>query len=149
EVYFWAFEEIVPPLIHAFQPDVVVTQLGVDTFYNDPLTNLRLSMTGFERVVRRIKSLAPRWVALGGGGYDVSNVARAWTLAWAIMNGIELDDELPESYVQEAAIVGIYEKELRGDLMPAFNSGKDEIRKEMERVVKYLKQNVFPKVKVS
>ena len=149
EVYFWAFEEIVPPLINGFQPDVVVTQLGVDTFYNDPLTNLHLSMQGFEKVVRRIKTLAPRWVALGGGGYDVSNVARAWTLAWAVMNGIELDDELPESYVQEAAKVGIYEKELRGGLIPAFNSGKDEIRKEMERVVKYLKQNVFPKVKVS
>ena len=55
EVYLWAFEEIVPPLIRAFQPDVVVTQLGVDTFYNDPLTNLHLSIFGFEKVVRRIK----------------------------------------------------------------------------------------------
>ena len=146
-IYCWAFEEIVPPLIDAFRPDVVVTQLGVDTFYNDPLTNLHLSMDGFEKVVRRIKSLAPQWVALGGGGYDVSNVARAWTLAWAIMNGIELKDELPEAYVQEAAKVGIYEKELRGGLAPVPNSGKDEIQKEMERVVNYLKENVFPKVK--
>jgi acetoin utilization protein AcuC len=32
EVYVWAFEEIVPVFVHAFQPDVVVTQLGVDTF---------------------------------------------------------------------------------------------------------------------
>jgi acetoin utilization protein AcuC len=95
-VYTWAFEEVVPELIHAFQPDVVVTQLGVDTFYDDPLTNLHLSMRGYERVLKRIKDLAPRWVALGGGGYNISNVARAWTLAWAVMNGIELKEDLPE-----------------------------------------------------
>jgi acetoin utilization protein AcuC len=146
EVYFWAFEEIVPPLILAFQPDVVVTQLGVDTFYNDPLTNLHLSMLGFEKVVRRIKSLAPWWVALGGGGYDVSNVARAWTLAWAVMNGIELSEELPESYIEEAAKVGVYEKELRGGLKLASHSGKKDIRTEAERVVNYIKSRVFPKV---
>jgi acetoin utilization protein AcuC len=146
ETYLWAFEEIVPPLIQAFQPDVVVTQLGVDTFYNDPLTNLHLSIFGFEKVVRRIKDLAPRWVALGGGGYDVSNVTRAWTLAWAVMNGIELSDKLPESYLEKAAKVGVHEKELRG--RPEFSSSRqsEEIRMEVERIVNYLKKTVFPKV---
>ena len=147
EVYVWAFEEIVPPLIHAFRPDVVLTQLGVDSFYNDPLTNLQLSMIGFEKVVRRIKELAPRWVALGGGGYDLSNVARAWTLAWAVMNGIELSEELPKSYVEIAAKVGIYEKELRGK--PESSSGRqsEENRTEVERIVDYLKKTVFPKLR--
>ncbi len=48
------------------------------------------------------KALKPvrAWVALGGGGYNVSNVARAWTLAWAVMNGVELDEDLPESIVE-------------------------------------------------
>jgi acetoin utilization protein AcuC len=146
ETYLWAFEEIVPPLIQAFQPDVVVTQLGVDTFYNDPLTNLHLSIFGFEKVVRRIKDLAPRWVALGGGGYDVSNVARAWTLAWAVMNGIELSDQLPESYLEKAAGVGIYEKKLRGGLEAPYGSQGKEVRMETERVVNYIKEKVFPKV---
>jgi acetoin utilization protein AcuC len=144
EVYVWAFEEVVPPLIHGFKPDVVVTQLGVDTFYNDSLTNLRLTIFGFEKVVRRIKGLAPRWVALGGGGYDVSNVARAWTLAWAVMNGIELSDELPKSYLEKAERNGIHEKELRGGMLP--RSQSKEIRMEVERVVNYLKKTVFPKV---
>jgi acetoin utilization protein AcuC len=113
ETYLWAFEEIVPPLIHAFHPDLVVTQLGVDTFYNDPLTKLNLSIHCFERVIRRIKEVAPRWVALGGGGYDISNVARAWTLAWALMNDVELKDELPEPYLEKAARLGIYERRVR------------------------------------
>ncbi len=146
EVYFWAFEEIVPTLIHVFRPDVVVTQLGVDSFYHDPLTNLHLSIFGFEKVLRRIKELAPRWVALGGGGYDVSNVARAWTLAWAVMNGIELRDELPASYLEMAATVGVHEKKLREGSEASSSGQRNENRKEVERVVNYLKKTVFSKV---
>ncbi len=67
EIYLWAFEEVVPPLIDAFQPDLVVTQLGVDTFYNDPLTKLNLSIHCFEKVVRRIKDDCAAMGRLGGG----------------------------------------------------------------------------------
>ncbi len=147
EIYLWAFEEVVPELIHAFQPDVVVTQLGVDTFYDDPLTNLRLSIRGYEKVLKRIKDLAPRWVALGGGGYNISNVARAWTLAWAVMNGIELKEELPESYLKEAMRMGIEEKELRGRLKIPLHSQNKENRMEMERVVHTIKESILPKIK--
>jgi len=147
EVYVWAFEEVVPELIHAFRPDIVVTQLGVDTFYNDPLTNLDLSILGYERVLHRIKDLAPKWVALGGGGYDIFNVAKAWTLAWAVMNGVELKEELPEPFFKEAVKMGIEEKELRGRARTPRRSQNRENRAEMEKVVQYIKRNVFPKVK--
>jgi acetoin utilization protein AcuC len=147
EVYVWAFEEVVPELVHAFKPDVVVTQLGVDTFYNDPLTNLHLSILGYERILKRIKDLTPRWVALGGGGYDISNVARAWTLAWAVMNGIELKEELPESFLKEAVKMGMEERELRGPPRTPLHSQNKENRVEMERVVHYIKETVLPKVK--
>ncbi|MGZ3523239.1 MAG: acetoin utilization protein AcuC [Thermodesulfobacteriota bacterium] len=147
EVYVWAFEEVVPELIHAFRPDIVVTQLGVDTFYNDPLTNLDLSILGYERVLHRIKDLAPKWVALGGGGYDIFNVARAWTLAWAVMNEVELREELPEPFLKEAVKMGIEERELRGRMRTPRRSQNRENRAEMEKVVQYIKENVFPKVK--
>jgi acetoin utilization protein AcuC len=146
EVYLWTFEEIVPELIRAYHPDVIVTQLGVDTFFDDPLTNLHLSILGFEKVIRLIKGLATRWIALGGGGYHISNVARAWTLAWAVMNGIDLSDKLPEPYLEKAAMVGVHEKELRGSLQPA-HAKREDIRTEMERVVRYIQETVFPKVK--
>ncbi len=147
ETYCWAFEEIVPPLIERFNPDILVTQLGVDTFYNDPLTNLRLTMDGFEKVIRRIKAFGRRWVALGGGGYDISNVARAWTLAWAIMNGIELENELPEDYRMRVRKIGIDERELRGGHEPFTYGEGGDVRTEAERVVNYLKENVLPKVR--
>ena len=144
EVYVWAFEEIVPPLLLGFKPDIVVTQLGVDTFDTDPLTNLHLTIRGFEKVVRRIKELALHWVALGGGGYDVSNVARAWALAWAIMNGVELVDDLPEPYLDKAARCGVYDKKLRSGLPSAPQTRDGSIKEEMERVVRYLRETVFP-----
>ena len=147
EVYVWVFDEVVPELVHAFKPDVVVTQLGVDTFYDDPLTNLHLSIFGFERILKKIKNLAPRWIALGGGGYNISNVARAWTLAWAVMNGIELNEKLPESFLKEAVEFGIEEKELRGRLGTPPHSQNKENRMEMERVVHYIKETVIPRVK--
>src|SRR5262245_2777473 len=41
------FTAIVPPLVEAYKPDVVVTQLGVDTFHDDPLANGDLTTAGF------------------------------------------------------------------------------------------------------
>ncbi len=64
----WAFDEIVPPLIHAFKPDVVVTQLGVDSFYNDPLTNLHLTIYGYEKVLRQDQRSGSPLGGIGGRG---------------------------------------------------------------------------------
>ncbi len=97
-VYLPAFEQVVPPLLGAFRPDVVVAQLGIDSHRTDPLTHLALDVQGFARAVARIAELAPRLLCLGGGGYDLPNVARAWTAAWAVLNGVELPAELPASF---------------------------------------------------
>jgi acetoin utilization protein AcuC len=96
--YLRAFESVVPPLLEAFRPDVVVLQLGIDAHRTDPLTHLALDLQGFAAAVRRVVEMAPRLVALGGGGYDIRNVARAWTVAWAIMNDVELAAEIPAAY---------------------------------------------------
>ncbi|MBI5969931.1 MAG: acetoin utilization protein AcuC [Deltaproteobacteria bacterium] len=93
------FEEIVPAFIGAFRPDVLVTQLGVDTFSTDPITHLNLTTNGFERMVRAFKGFGVPWAALGGGGYDLGNVARAWTLAWAEMNGAAPPETIPEDFI--------------------------------------------------
>lgn len=102
-VFLEAFDAVVPPIVRAFRPDVVVAQLGIDSHRTDPLTHLALSVEGFGEAVRRIIALAPRLCALGGGGYDLANVARAWTLAWAMMNAVALPDPLPQCFVVAAA----------------------------------------------
>ena len=75
---------------------MVVTQLGVDTFHDDPLAHEDVTTAGFVAVLQQLKTLAPRWIATGGGGYNMTNVARAWTLAWGVMNDVEIPDALPE-----------------------------------------------------
>jgi acetoin utilization protein AcuC len=102
-IYLPAFEAVVPPLVTKFGPDVIVAQLGIDSHRTDPLTHLALDVQGFGRAFARILTLAPRVLALGGGGYDLENVARAWTLAWALINDVELSAELPPAFLENAA----------------------------------------------
>ncbi len=146
DAFTFAFMEAVPPLIAAFRPDVIVAQLGCDTFETDPLTHLRLTTHGFTKMVRAIKGLGIPWVGLGGGGYSVPNVARAWTLAYSIMAGIELPDALPESYLdifKEGK--GPYTKTLN-DPEPTRET-KEELKREREfaeGVIRVLEKEVFP-----
>lgn len=98
ERYLWAFREIVLPLLNRFTADVVVTQLGVDTHIQDPLANLALTTEGQSALFSTLAELAPKWLALGGGGYAMDVVPRAWTLALGLMAGIHWPEELPPGY---------------------------------------------------
>ncbi len=104
DLYLRVFMEIVPPLVHAYNPDVLVTQLGVDTLATDPLAALDLTTNGFFKVIHEIKSWGFKWLALGGGGYNLMNVARSWSKAWAIMKGVDIPDALPEAFLREHQI---------------------------------------------
>jgi acetoin utilization protein AcuC len=106
-VFEAAFEAVVPPLLRAFKPDVLVLQLGVDAHRTDPLTHLSLTVQGFTRAVGRLLEHAPRIVALGGGGYDLANVARAWTAAWAMINEMPLPADLPAALHADMAALGL------------------------------------------
>jgi acetoin utilization protein AcuC len=96
--YLWAFSEIVPPLIVRFAPDVLVTQLGVDTHAEDPLAQMELTTHGQEALFAALRDLGARWLALGGGGYDMGVTPRSWTLAFGVMSGQTFPDRLPPAY---------------------------------------------------
>lgn len=100
DAYMAAFDRLVPPLLGRFEADIVVTQLGVDTHARDPLANMMLTTAGQTSLFRSLSELAPRWLALGGGGYDIGVVPRAWALAFGIMAQITWPDELPPDYRQ-------------------------------------------------
>ncbi|WP_459645118.1 acetoin utilization protein AcuC [Kineococcus sp. NUM-3379] len=79
-----AVHAVVPPLLRSFGPDVVLTQHGCDTHVLDPLAHLAVSVDAQRQVGRTVHALVHevaggRWVALGGGGYEVVDVVpRAW-----------------------------------------------------------------------
>jgi len=108
DLYLNLFTRTVPDLAKAFHPDVVVSQLGVDTHFNDPLASLALSTSGHEKVIREIHKVVKkyahdRWVCLGGGGYLMTVVPRSWTMGLAEMLGVPIPNNIPEAWQKEAA----------------------------------------------
>jgi acetoin utilization protein AcuC len=108
-----ALHGVVPELLQAFGPDVLVSQNGVDSHAEDPLAHLALSVDGQRLGFTAVHSWAHafahgRLVATGGGGYEwVDVVPRAWTHLVAETSGHSIDPESdvpPEyrEYVHEA-----------------------------------------------
>ncbi len=65
-------------------PGFVLLQCGADSLAGDPITHLQLSEAAHRHAAQRLKQLAERrcqgrLLALGGGGYNRPNLARAWT----------------------------------------------------------------------
>uniref|UniRef100_UPI001F440698 acetoin utilization protein AcuC n=1 Tax=Algihabitans albus TaxID=2164067 RepID=UPI001F440698 len=88
-------EAAILPLIEAFEPEAIVLQCGADALEEDPLSKLSLSNGALWRIAEAIKPLAPRLLALGGGGYNPWSVGRAWAGLWGILNGREIPERLP------------------------------------------------------
>ena len=96
--YLDAFRQLVPPLLERFQPDVLTTQLGVDTHLHDPLAHLALTTRCQAQLFEYFASVDLPWLAFGGGGYNIDVVPRSWTLAVGAMLEHQFPPELPESY---------------------------------------------------
>ena len=123
-----AFHAVVPQLIGAFEPEVIVSQHGCDSHRLDPLTHLNISVDGQREAATAVGNLAARycgnrWIATGGGGYNViSVVPRSWSHLIAVAAGrpVPLSTRVPEDwrqYVQDkyGAKYGVSAPELMGD----------------------------------
>jgi acetoin utilization protein AcuC len=148
EVFLLAFNEVVPPSLAAFEPDVVFTLIGADGLLVDPLSHLSLTNNSYAEAVKALEAISPACVVLGGGGYHINSATRAWCLAWAVMNGVEPQDEyagtiggmmLGTEYVEGG---GLRDRH-------AYTTGplKEEIRREVERVTEYIKETAFPLIR--
>ena len=143
-VFLYAFEAIVPPLIEQFKPDIVVSVIGADTHKDDLLGHLNLTSIGYERTIRIINRLSPRLLITGGGGYNLYKTAALWTLAWAIVCGLEPEDAY-------AGLIGgmMYGPEAHSGTLrdqPFIVSGhlKEQCTEYAQDMVAYLKRNLFP-----
>ena len=144
EVYLFAFEAVVPPLMERFKPDILVAQIGGDSHKDDPLANLNLTSNGYKRMFQRMNGFAPKLLALGGGGYNVFKTAALWTISWAVFCGLEPVD-------QYAGLVGgmMFGPEAEAgnlDDAPYVLEGeeKEACFGQARRVVDYLQKTVFP-----
>ena len=101
-----AFHAVVPQLVGAFEPEVIVSQHGCDSHRLDPLTHLNISVDGQREAATAIGNLAARycdnrWISTGGGGYNVVTVVpRSWSHLIAIAAGrpVPLRTPVPEDW---------------------------------------------------
>lgn len=143
-VYMKAFDEAVYPLIAAFDPDVIFTQLGADTFRTDPLTRLEITTHSYSYILRKIKALRIPWVATGGGGYDLMNTARAWTIAWGIMNGVQLPVNLPDAFIGLIEPMGYKNRMLLDAMHWAEEEDRNRALDAVETSIAIIRKNIFP-----
>jgi len=104
-----AFHAIVPDVVKAFRPTVLVTQHGCDSHVEDPLAHLTKTIDGQRAAYLALHDLAHeltggKWIATGGGGYAIVDVVpRAWTHLLAIVAGSPIDPltPVPEAWREE------------------------------------------------
>ena len=155
-----AFHAIVPQLVGAFEPEVIVSQHGCDSHRLDPLTHLNISVDGQREAATAIGNLAARycenrWISTGGGGYNVITVVpRSWSHLIAIAAGrpVPLRTAVPEDwrhYVQEkyGAKYGVEPPTVMGAAVDlwwrAWEVGFDP-NDEVDRTVMATRKEVFP-----
>jgi acetoin utilization protein AcuC len=152
DLYLAAFDALVPALVRAFQPEVLVTQLGCDTHYTDPLAHLGLTVGAYRQLAGRLHDLAHtvaggRWLATGGGGYQwAAVVPRAWCTYLAEMTGAELPGRLPEPYLEEAAerFGAQLDPDMADEVVALRSEHRAQVEAELGRTIEVARSNLFP-----
>jgi acetoin utilization protein AcuC len=142
EEFLWAFERIFPPVAEVFKPDIICAVIGIDIIFSDPMTHLQMTNNSFMKAIKMITQAAPKFLALGSGGYVLDNIERSWTLAWAAMNNLEPKEE------DAVTFGGMFWGDGLSSLMDRPYFLPDDIRKkttkEIKRIYRYIKKTIFP-----
>ncbi|MCQ2816974.1 MAG: histone deacetylase [archaeon] len=92
----YIFKKTINNIVEKFKPQAIVLQGGTDSLSGDRLGCFNLSIKGHSIGVRHVKTLGIPFMMLGGGGYTLRNVPRAWTYESGLAVGIELEDKMPK-----------------------------------------------------
>jgi acetoin utilization protein AcuC len=103
DTYLALFREIVPRAVRKYQPQFLLLQCGADSHANDLLAHLQITTRTYREVVETVRGLADevaggRLVVFGGGGYDIANVARTWTLAACVLANYKPPETTPSAW---------------------------------------------------
>lgn len=152
-----AFHAVVPPLVRAFEPEILLTQLGCDTHHLDPLAQLELTVDAHRHSYAALHQLAHevtggRWIAVGGGGYEVVQVVpRSWThlLADITDHPLDPDTATPDSWrelvFRRTGSEG--PKRLTDGVEPSYrpwDAGEGDADDPVDRAIAATRRTVFP-----
>jgi acetoin utilization protein AcuC len=131
---------------------VLVTQLGCDSHYTDPLAHLGLTTRAYAELAGRLHDLAHtvakgRWLATGGGGYQwAAVVPRAWCGYLAEMVGTRLPERLPDAYLAQARErFGVtLDPRTADDVVALRSEHRDRVESQIARAIETVQANLFP-----
>jgi acetoin utilization deacetylase AcuC-like enzyme len=112
-----AFDKIVEPIITQFEPSMILTSIGTDAHYADPLAMLNLSSQGYLSLAKRIQKLAGKLCDnklsyFLEGGYNVDALAEIVTGILASFDNNKIDLGFTETYDKKRKGEGVVEKVL-------------------------------------
>ncbi len=144
-VYEQAYREAVEPLIIAYDPDVIVLEIGMDALAGDPLAHLHLTNNTHADILDRLVGFGKPVLATGGGGYNVENTVRGWALCWSVLCG---DHSHQEDLMAGMGGVMLANTDwiggLRDRTLLTDGGKRGEIDAEVDRVVDAIRTTVFP-----
>ena len=140
--YQRVFNAVVVPLIEAFAPDAVVFQMGADALAGDPLAHLCLTNNTYVEIINSLLRLGVPVLMAGGGGYDVENTVRAWTLGWAVLCGADVS----AANIGAGAVV-LESTDRQGQLcdkeLTVSNQQRDVVEPRIAAVIESIKSRLF------
>ncbi len=96
DVFRQAFDEVVVPVVEAFDPTWLFISAGFDAHRNDPLASLELTSSDYADLAVRLQALVPprRLVVALEGGYDFDalSMSTGATLGALVGNGYRPED---------------------------------------------------------
>ncbi|KAJ6126094.1 hypothetical protein N7471_010587 [Penicillium samsonianum] len=135
------FEPVIQGVMDWYRPESVVLQCGGDSLSGDRLGCFNLSMRGHANCVNFIKSFDLPTLILGGGGYTMRNVARAWAYETGILVGESLGSDLPYNDYYEY-FAPDYELDVRPSNMDNANT-KEYLANVCNKAMENLKHTTF------
>ncbi|AFM98024.1 histone deacetylase domain-containing protein [Encephalitozoon hellem] len=95
ESYFSIFKPVVSRVIEVYRPDAIVLQSGADSLSGDKLGCFNLSHLGHSRCIKFVQSFNIPLILLGGGGYTIGNVSKAWAYGTSVVLDVDIPREIP------------------------------------------------------
>ena len=143
EAYMKAFKTLAIPLIDAYNPDVIIFELGADALADDPLAHLCLTNNVYADIINILIRFDKPILMTGGGGYNIDNTVRAWALAWSVLCNADSNQDM------NLCLGGVmlentdWQGGLRDRVRAVHRQQRDRITQEIEAAIKAVKTSVF------
>ena len=104
--FFYAFDELIIPIVQQFEPEITLVSAGQDIHYADPLGGMLVTAAGFRGLAQRVKSVTPNghMIACLEGGYNLQALAdSALTICGSLFDfQTRVEEEVIDSGVSQS-----------------------------------------------